>query len=153
MDTQLLSILNDNPTFYPKANFKKVLEQVYRELTKKSSRLPIPKNATSQQKQLMDEVERIEILLDEALNFLNTTFRDYNGKTIFTFDQLDELIEFLNTIPKSQSSKLSNDLRGVQLCFQLAERLSECAALMPHLLSVGKEYHCIRWVPMNLNMN
>ncbi len=145
----LLTILSDNPVFYPRGDFKKLLEQGYKNIAKSVSKRTI--NIENGLQLNVDIIEEIEILLDEEADFLKATLRDAKGKSINSFSDEKDLVEFLEHLPFSELSKYAPHVKGLYLIYQLALKLVQQSAYLPQLLGVGTKRYQVRWIPATLN--
>lgn len=150
----LLSLLTDNPLFYTNGNFKNILSAFYTDTQKKAHALAIADELRDHDYDKdLDAVESGEIILDEAMVFLQANFRDINERLVFQFDELAKLIDWLQHFPHSQLPQLSPLLRGLYLTNHFANKLLETGGIIPQLLRVQlkKEAYFIRWIPALIN--
>ncbi|MEM9821761.1 MAG: DEAD/DEAH box helicase, partial [Bacteroidota bacterium] len=101
--------------------------------------------------QKLDAVESIEILVDEEIDFLNATFRNNRGKTWYSFDHLEGLLNGLQEISFSKLALYSPHVKSLYLCYLLSEKLVQQSAIIPQLLRIGARRFRIRWIPAMLN--
>ncbi len=150
----LLSLLSDHPLFYRAGNFKQVLRKFYADTSKKAHALVATDEARHQgYDKDLDAVESADIIMDEAMGFLQANFRDTRERIVFQFDELPKLIDWIHHLPAAQLPQLSPTLKGLYFTNRLAHKLLECGAIIPQLLraKLKKEYHLIRWIPAILN--
>ncbi|MEM6320915.1 MAG: DEAD/DEAH box helicase [Bacteroidota bacterium] len=148
--TQLLTLLNSKPVFYPSGDFKTVLEKAYqsvaKNLTKKNK-----KKAEAEVTTEMDAVEEIEIILDAEQDFLQANLRNSKGKAVETFDEIDVFVRWLKSIPIQRLQHFAPVLSGVALTANLAEKLAIQSAYLPQLLRIGTKRYKIRWLAATIN--
>jgi SNF2 family DNA or RNA helicase/uncharacterized Zn finger protein len=150
----LLSLLGDNPLFYRTGNFKQVLQKFYTETAKKARALVIADEPREQDYDKdLDAVESADIIMDEAMGFLQANFRDTRERIVFQFDELPKLVDWIHRLPSAQLPQLSPTLKGLYFLNLLANKLLERGAIVPQLVraKLKKEYHLVRWIPATLN--
>lgn len=147
----LLTLLSDNPVFFPNGDFKKILTQVYRSTSKSLLKLYKKEEIQDDGTPLMDATEEIELFLDEELDFLTVTFRDSKGKSLLTFDNLGELIKWLDKIPAGKLHQYSQSLAGLYFVYRFAQKLVQKSAFLPQILRVGTKHYRVRWLAATLN--
>lgn len=145
----LLAILSANPVFYPRGDFKKILDQGYKKVSK--NLLKQKKEEEKISTTAIDEIEEVEILLDEELDFLTITFRNSKGKRVRFYDQLAELVAWLEQISASDFALYSPAVKTLGLTYQFARKLAIQSAIIPQLLRIGIKHYKIRWLPALLN--
>jgi len=146
----LMTILTEKPTFYPKGDFKKILDMAYAAVAKKLSKV-IKKPEEEPEVSVMDQVEDGEVLLNEQMAFVNATMRNANGKIILSFDAQKELMDWLNAVPISAFNNFSPALKSLRLLYQFAVKLLQKSAVVPQLIRIGKSQYKVRWMPALLN--
>lgn len=150
----LLALLSDNPLFYRTGNFKQVLQRFYVNTAKKARDLAHTEEPREQEYDKdLDAVESGDIILDEALGFLQANFRDTRERIVFQFDELPKLVDWIHQLPSSQLPQLSPTLKGLYFLNHLALKLLERGAIIPQLVSakLKREYHLVRWIPATIN--
>ena len=150
----LLSLLGDKPLFYRTGNFKQVLQKFYINTAKKARELAVSEEPSEQEYDKdLDAVESGEIIMDEALGFLQANFRDTRERVVFQFDELPKFIDWIHHLPSSQLPQLSPTLKGLYFLNRLALKLLERGAIIPQLLraKLKREYHLVRWIPATVN--
>jgi SNF2 family DNA or RNA helicase/uncharacterized Zn finger protein len=146
----LLTILSENPVFYPRGNFKELLKMAYTAVAKNTSTTLA--EATDEDIVLMDRVEHIEILLGGAREFLTATMGDHQGETILVFDEQGALMDWLTQLPASVLPNCSPALKSLVLLYQFAHKLVQQSAYVPQLLRIAdSEEYQVRWLPALLN--
>lgn len=151
---ELLSLLSDNPLFYRTGNFKQILQKFYTETSKKAQALATTDEPRDQDYDKdLDAVESGDIIMDEALGFLQANFRDTRERIVFQFNELPKLIDWIHHLPTAQVSQLSPTLKGLYFLNRFANKLLERGAIVPQLLraKLKKEHHLVRWIPATLN--
>ncbi|TAE96922.1 MAG: helicase SNF2, partial [Runella slithyformis] len=154
LSEQLMSLLSDNPLFYRTGNFKQILQKFYQETAKKAQALATTDEPRDQDYDKdLDSVESGDIIMDEALGFLQANFRDARERIVFQFDDLSKLINWVQHLPTAQLPQLSPTLKGLYFLNRFANKLLERGAIVPQLLraKLKKEYHLVRWLPATLN--
>ncbi|MEO0340794.1 MAG: SNF2 helicase-associated domain-containing protein, partial [Bacteroidota bacterium] len=151
MREALLTLLSDNPVFFPNGNFKKILDQVYKSSAKTLTQSAKKKDIQEDGSFLIDAIEEVELLLDEDFDFLKITFRDIKGKALHTFTELEELTVWLDKIPMSRINHYSQHLVGLYFVYRMATKLVQQSAILPQILSVGSSYYRVRWLAATLN--
>ncbi len=150
MREQLLTLLSDQPPFFPEGNFKKHLDRAYyklhRSMVKRQKGEPENEHAAT-----VENTENIEILLDENLAFQHCQLRDNKEETLKEFKRLDVLTDFLATVPLTAFDRLSDAMRGLILTQNLAEKLALNSALIPQLLQTAGSNYIVRWLPAGMN--
>ncbi len=146
----LMTILTENPVFYPKGDFKKVLDLAYTAVAKKLSK--VAKESEEQPDILrMDQVEDIDLLLDEDMGFVNATLRSANGEVVLSFDEQKDLMIWLASIPMDLFNTFSPRLKSLRFLYQFSIKLLQKAAVVPQLIKIGEATFKIRWMPALLN--
>ncbi|TDB63783.1 DEAD/DEAH box helicase [Arundinibacter roseus] len=150
----LLSLLSDQPLFYKTGNFKQVLRSFYQESRTKAlalSGLDELREHTFDKD--LDAIESGELILDEAMIFLQANFRDMNERLVFQFNELPKFLDWLQHFPHSQLPQLSPLLRGLYLTNRYVNKLLEQGGMLPQLLRVQlkKQAYFVRWIPALLN--
>ncbi len=146
----LLAILSENPVFYTNGDFKDILKRVYTKISKQFQKIPKVESNEAQLK-IMDNIEDIELLLDNELDFLNCTFRNSRSKSLLTIDNEEDLIAFLEQVPLTQLPQYTPSLKALHLAYRTAYHLAKQAAFIPQLLEVGPKRYKVRWIPASLN--
>lgn len=147
----LLTLLSENPVFFPSGDFKKILAQVYRTTSKSLLKLYKKENIPQESTPLMDSTEEVELFLDQELDFVKTIFRDAKGKSLLTFENLEELIEWLDEIPIGRLHQYSQSLSGLYFAYRFALKLVQQSAFLPQILRVGSKHYRVRWLAATLN--
>ncbi|WP_247233013.1 SNF2-related protein [Telluribacter sp. SYSU D00476] len=150
----LLSLLSENPLFYKAGDFKKVLSTFYVDARKQAQALAVASELREHDYDKdLDAIESGEIILDEAMLFLQANFRDTNERLVFQFNELPKFLDWLQQVPPSQLPQLSPLLRGLYLTNRFASKLLEVGGLLPQLLRVQlkKENYFVRWIPALIN--
>ena len=147
----LLTLLSENPVFFPNGDFKKILAKAYRSISKSLLRLSKKEEIQEKSTALMGSTEEIEFLLDEELDFIGTTFRDAKGKSLFTFENLEELTKWLDGIPIGRLQQYSQSLTGLYFAYRFALKLAQQSAFLPQILRVGTKHYRVRWLAATLN--
>jgi SNF2 family DNA or RNA helicase len=146
----LLTILSENPVFYPEGDFKKLLHLAYTAIAK----VKIDLNSEDiEEKQIReyDNIEDVELLLDTDLEFLDVTFRNNKGKKLINFESVSGLMKYLAAAPAADFQKYSDTFKSLILAQRLAIKLAQRSAIIPQLLHIENEYYRIRWIPALLN--
>ena len=99
----------------------------------------------------MDSIEEIELFLDEELDFVKITFRDGKGKSLLTFEKLEELIKWLDEIPIGRLHQYSQSLAGLYFAYRFALKLAQQSAFLPQILRIGSKHYRVRWLAATLN--
>lgn len=146
----LMTILTEKPVFYPKGDFKKVLDLAYKKIGKKLSKVA-KQTEEPLDVSLIDRVEDIEILLDEQMDFVNASLRSNNGTVFLSFDDQKELMTWLESIPFKLFNQLSSKLKSLLFLHQFALKLLTKSAFVPQLVELGNLAYKIRWMPALLN--
>lgn len=156
----LLSLLGDAPLFYKTGNFKTVLREGYLTAQKQAYALIVADAADTEAVKRdydynkdLDAVESGEIIWDDAMSFLQASFRDANERLVHQFNDVQKLVDWLQHFPTSQLPQLSPLLRGLYLTNRFANKLLETGGILPQLLRVQlkKEAYFVRWIPALLN--
>ncbi|HEV7350979.1 DEAD/DEAH box helicase [Telluribacter sp.] len=150
----LLSLLSENPLFYKTGDFKKILGTFYIDAQKKAQALAVADELREHDYDKdLDAIESGEIILDEAMVFMQANFRDANERMVFQFNELPKFLDWLQRFPHSQVPQLSPLLRGLYLTNRFANKLLEVGGVLPQLLRVQlkKENYFVRWIPALLN--
>ncbi len=150
----LLSLLGENPLFYKTGDFKKALGTFYQDAQKKAQALAVADELREHDYDKdLDAIESGEIILDEAMVFMQASFRDANERMVFQFNELPKFLIWLQQFPHSQVPQLSPLLRGLYLTNRFGNKLLEVGGVLPQLLRVQlkKENFFVRWVPALLN--
>jgi SNF2 family DNA or RNA helicase/uncharacterized Zn finger protein len=150
----LLSLLGENPLFYKTGDFRKVLDTFYLDARKKAQALAVADELREHDYDKdLDAIESGEIILDEAMVFMQASFRDVNERMVFQFNELPKFLDWLQHFPRSQVKQLSPLLRGLYLTNRFTNKLLEVGGVLPQLLRVQlkKESYFIRWIPALLN--
>ncbi|MCR9290594.1 MAG: DEAD/DEAH box helicase [Bacteroidetes bacterium] len=147
----LLTLLSEKPVFYPNGDFKKILTKAYSSISKSLTRISKKEEIQEESTLLMDSAEDIEFILDEELDFLGVTMRDAKGKSLITFENLEELIIWLDKIPIGRLDQYSDSLSGLYFVYRFALKLAKQSAFLPQLLRVGTKHYRVRWLAATLN--
>jgi len=142
----LLTILTEQPVFYPNGDFKAILKMAYTAVAKSLRKQEIGE-ASEQDTVLLDRLEEVDILLDEARDFLVATLRDSDGETVLTFSEQTAFTTWLSGVAFRDLSRFSVALRSLCLVYQFAFKLAQQSAYLPQLLRVGANHYKIRWLP------
>lgn len=146
----LLTILTEKPSFYPLGDFKKILKSGYIGLSEKiKSHQRIA--STPSERNTMNSIEDIELLLDENQKFLTTNFRDTKGKPLLILEQKEDLLLWLSKVPRHDFFKFSAPLKSLVLAYDFAIKLVEQSAMIPQLMSLPSGEYMVRWLPALLN--
>ncbi|MBK7410147.1 MAG: DEAD/DEAH box helicase [Saprospirales bacterium] len=142
---QLLRVLAPNAVFYPEGDFGKTLRSVYSKVAKS-----ITAEVQEDWDLKLEQTEKIEIVLNHHLEFLQCDCTDEKGDPCISFRELDDLVAWLRQAPLGRMEHLSEEMRGLILTFRLAEKLAEKSAYIPQLLELEKGQFLIRWLPAYL---
>jgi len=146
----LMTILTEKPVFYPKGDFKKVLDLAYKAVAKKLSKT-VKLSSEESNISLIDRVEDIELLLDEKLDFVNASLRASDGTIVLSFDEQKDLMVWLESVPTNMFDKISSKLKSLCFLYRFAWKLLQHAAAVPQLIQIGELEYKIRWMPALLN--
>ena len=146
----LMSIFSDQTVFYPQGNFKAILENSYYSATYAVAKLDKEKEdlILSENTKLTEE---IEIILDESLDCRVVTLRNATGKTVQKYSDVEDVIEWISTIPPNKLMQCSPSVRGLFTAYQYARKLALQSAYIPQLVELDKRWYAIRWLPAHLN--
>lgn len=147
----LLTLLGDNPVFSPGEDFKRLLKKTYKNVTKQLKKYTDSADSETPQPFRIDAVNEIEIMLDKEWDFLDCTLRDARGKSVASFNNVNEWFGWLNALPLNEIEQSAPVLRGLHVAYQLANRLAIHGAFIPQLLRIGAKHYRIRWLPASLN--
>ncbi len=147
----LLTLLTDNPVFFPHGDFKKVLAQVYRTTSKSLLKRYKKENIQEEGAPLMNAIEEIELLLDEELDFVKATFRDVKGKSLLSFENLEALTKWLDEVPIGRLHQYAQSLSGLYFAYRFALKLAQQSAFLPQMLRIGSKNYRVRWLAATLN--
>ncbi len=147
----LLTLLGDQPVFYPSGDFKALLRKTYKNVSKTVSKSTDIAESEASLPFRLDTVDEIEILLDAELDFLSCTLRDSRGKSITGYDSIKAWIDWLEALPLVEVEQSAPVLRGLHLAYQLANRLAIHGAFIPQLLRASAKHYRLRWIPATLN--
>ncbi|MFK7806771.1 MAG: SNF2-related protein [Saprospiraceae bacterium] len=147
----LLAILPEKPVFYPTGDFKKIMAMAYTAIAKQIKKELKAEQTAEVEVAKVDVVEDVEVLLDEEMDFLNATLRNSSGKTILSFDEQAELMNWVANIPRTNLSNYSHAVKSLCLVYDFSRKLAEHSAFIPQLLRVGVKHYKVRWIPALLN--
>jgi SNF2 family DNA or RNA helicase/uncharacterized Zn finger protein len=147
----LLTILSENPVFYPRGDFKGIMKMAYTAVAKNISK-PLQDADDEVAAALVDRIEHIEILLGESRDFLTASMGDSDGETVLIFDEQATLMSWLSQVPVSALTNCAPVLKSLVLLYQFAHKLVQQSAYVPQLLQVADSgQYQIRWLPALLN--
>jgi uncharacterized Zn finger protein/superfamily II DNA or RNA helicase len=153
----LLRLLSDRPVFYPEGDFKKLLADGYKNTAVALNKASGATDLTEAQLSTLLQVEQAYMMLDADTGaFGFCALLDQSEETLFDFESVGELVQFLSAIPAAHLALCSPELRALHLADQLAETLARHGAFVPQILNlpVDKNQACrIRFVPALLNEN
>lgn len=146
----LMTILTDQPVFFPQGKFKPLLDKTYKDTARAISKL---KKSNDDLTLTFDTqaTETIEIISDNQLNVNKITLRDNNEKRLLSFDNFEGFADWLQTIPPNQLEFCSARLQGVYTMYQYARQLVEQSAFIPQLVQLDAKKFTVRWLPAHLN--
>jgi uncharacterized Zn finger protein/ERCC4-related helicase len=147
----LLTLLSENPVFFPHSDFRGILDQMYRTTSKSLLKRYKKEVIREEGTPIMDAVEEVELFLDEELDFVMVTFRDAKGKSICTFNKLEELTDWMDEIPIGRLHHYSRSLVGLYFAYRVALKLVQQSAFLPQLLRIGSSHYRVRWLAATLN--
>ncbi|MCG8328766.1 MAG: DEAD/DEAH box helicase [Chitinophagales bacterium] len=147
----LLALLSEKPVFFPSGDFKKIVTKAYSSISKSLLQLHKKEVIRQESTSVMDTTEHIECFLDEELDFTEATFRDAKGKSLITFKNLEELINWLNEVPVERLHQYSQSLIGLYYTYRFALKLAQQSAFLPQILRVGAKHYRMRWLAATLN--
>ncbi|MBK7335343.1 MAG: DEAD/DEAH box helicase [Saprospirales bacterium] len=142
---QLMGLLPPKANFFPDGDFRLELKKVYTSVARATESRPDGEWSPE-----LERVEKVEILLDEELEFRHCRCFDARSKKSAQFDNLGELAAWLKQAPVSRLEQLSEPMRGLVLGFRLAEKLAEKSAFVPQFLELEEGRYKIRWLPAYL---
>lgn len=151
MRADLLSILSEKPVFFPNGDFKKVLEKVYLQIAKNLIRQTKKETTSTALNLQTDAIEDLEVLVDGDLKFLAVSFRDKNEKEIFSFQKIEDLVEWLDELSLLRVQQYTPELQGLWLAWIFAKRLAIHSAMIPQFLKTKNKNYLVRWIPALLN--
>jgi uncharacterized Zn finger protein/superfamily II DNA or RNA helicase len=152
----LLRLLSERPVFYPEGDFKKLLADGYKNT---ATALNKAGNATTDlpHEQLTNllNVEQTYMMLDANTGaFEFCALLDQTEDTLFDFESVGALVQFLSDIPAAHLALCSPELRALHLVSQLAETMAARGAFVPQILNLPAHQNkaCrIRFIPALLN--
>ncbi|HAD13422.1 MAG TPA: helicase SNF2 [Saprospirales bacterium] len=146
----LLQLLSDKPVFYPEGNFKKELASAYKHIATPTK---TSKNDLSKQDLLaLRNCEKPLLLLDASSGrLISASLLDTEDQSVMDFDDMKDLILFLDRLPESEVATSSLHFRCLHLAWRLASTLARKSAFVPQLLQNTGGACYIRWIPALLN--
>jgi len=116
----LLTVLSKKPVFFPTGDFHQVLAKSYHSIAKSITRQHKKAAVVSEATSDMDAVEEIELLLDGELDFIKATMRDSRGKSLLTWQHMEDLMTWLEDVPAGRLTSFSQDLQKLYLSYRFA---------------------------------
>lgn len=147
----LMTLMSENPVFFPGSDFKKLLDGVYKSVARQVNKLAKKTGGEMENLQKIDEVEEVEMILDDEGDFDKFSARNSRGKSVFSTGKEEEVIAWLEQIPAGELGRLSPSVRGLYLAYRLAFKLAQQSAFIPQFLRIGAKHYKVRWIPATLN--
>ncbi len=145
----LLTLLSENPVFYPEGNFKDLLAKVYKTVARSATKLKSLEETSTDR--VLDQIDEVELFIEGDMTFSKCVFRDHRGKSLKVFKKLEELSDWLRHIPISNLAQYATNLSGLYWVYRFSAKLVEQSAYIPQLLRIGSKFYHIRWIPALLN--
>lgn len=147
----ILTILSEKPSFFPHGDFKKILNKAYTGVTRGIIKADKQRDKEKNPSLIMDNTEQIEIIMDDDFNLIHVSLRNNKGKRLIEFEEIDQFIRWIASIPLQKSRHYSAPLRGIMLAYHFSKKLAIQSAMIPQLFRIGIKYNKIRWIPALLN--
>ncbi len=145
---ELLSLLVPGPLFYH-ADFRAVLEKIYKKTSKKISRELGSKAEEEDYGINFEKFSYARVVLSNELFFSESNIE--NSSEVHSFDAVSNLLNFLSEIPFRYISRLTPELMMLNFTRLFAQKLAEKSAFIPQLIRLAAGTYAIRWVPALVN--
>lgn len=149
----LLTLLSEQPVFYPTGDFKKILNKVYTSVTRQTTKMAKKTLSDTIDLNDIDRIDEVEIILEENSDFQSFTARDNRGKRVVSAADEEAMIQWLEQIPAGELIRFAPSIRGLYLAYRLAFKLAQQSAFIPQFLRLSAKFYRIRWIPALLNEN
>jgi uncharacterized Zn finger protein/superfamily II DNA or RNA helicase len=147
----LLTILPDNPVFFPSGNFKSLLQKALTAAAKQAGVPPLNAPGLPANDRTYRLAEVVECTLNAQGQPLHFGAWDADENELFQTSQFDQWTHWLAGVPAGQLPNLPSDLRAHWMAWRFATALACKGAVVPQLLDIGDQHFFIRWLPALLN--
>jgi len=154
----LLRLLGDKPVFFPEGDFKKTLAAAYKRtaasLEKASDNA---QDLSAAQLHALQNAETTVLRVHaEEGRFMGASFLDAKAESVFEFDSMEQLSDFISSLAPAQAAMAAPAIRALHLAYRLSESLCRKSAFLPQLLKLTDSKkqapgYLIRMVPAMLN--
>lgn len=143
-----ISLLEEQPVFYPSGDFTKVLKSAYKKIAKEAAKIPF--HISSEFDIELISISHIEILLKESGSLVHIHLRNSQGELLKEFEDLSLCTAWLAQLPSARLQSYSPALSSLWLIWRFAIRLAEQHAYIPQLLRLNQKHYQIRWIAASL---
>lgn len=158
--TELLSLLSASPLFYPEGNFKKVLENHLKIISKQAK---TALEATEEEPETTavwevypESIKQVALVLDDELTGREVRWETVTDSVSWDFrkrDPVDRLLDWLSKLPLNRLPQYAPSVHALAALRKLALVLLKQGAVIPQILDAGDDEYRIRWLPAALNEN
>lgn len=152
LQDQLISLLDENPLFYPKNDFKKLLHKMYKGVSKYAE---IAHNKMDQQffSSDLDKIEKISLMLDASLNeTIVIEQEDFTAENFYKNSrEFDSLYNQLVALPVKSLNNQSDYLIIFHMVMIFSIKLLQQGAFIPEIVEIANDTYRLRWLPALLN--
>lgn len=147
-EDEFLTLLEENPVFYPSGNFSKILNSAYKQIAKSARKITFQTNPGH--KHELIAITEVELMLGESGTMIHAQLRNSRGELLLVFKDFEKLKEWLLGVPGGRLLEYSPALRGLWLAWRFSVKLAEHSAFIPQLLRIDHKYYSIRWIAATL---
>ncbi|MFK7924260.1 MAG: SNF2-related protein [Bacteroidia bacterium] len=139
-------IVEPKPAFAPESDFRLVCQGIMTQASKEINRF-LKQEREALSLSALIAIEEVELCLDLEGQFLHfKAYRNYD-ETVCDFDDLGDLVIWLERIPMSLYPSLSVALKGLHLAYRFATQLLVKQAYLPQLILLADDLYQVRWLP------
>ncbi|MEM6345948.1 MAG: SNF2-related protein [Bacteroidota bacterium] len=142
----LWQIIEPKPAFATAADIRLVCQGLMSKASREVDRFLKAKRESLGLSELI-AIEEVELILNLEGQFQKFNCYRNHDETLYSFDELDALVAWLERIPTALYPSLSISLRGVHLAYRFATQLLVKQAYLPQLLELANGAYQVRWLP------
>jgi SNF2 family DNA or RNA helicase/uncharacterized Zn finger protein len=140
------SLLNKNPLFYLKDDFREIMKSVYKNVKKE-----IENSVFEESEHLYpEEFRKLELVFNMNMELKKAVLSSRNEKINFRNDP-DKIISFLSKIKSARVKDLSPELVSLYMIYHLSIKLIQTGGFIPELIKLNENKFIIRWIPVITN--
>lgn len=148
---QLLSLLDEEPLFFPGQNFKKILQKIYFGMSKKAIKLHEIIGLPLEPTNILEKANKVTIDLNDTLDEKIFIEIINKGKKVKQNIDIALLQSMLLGLPLKKISHLSNEVQFLYVVINFSLKLLQQGAFIPEIIAISENCYKIRYLPALFN--